>query len=524
MFSTSYPDTSLYQTSYPLNLPSDSYFANDYLSDPTNQFLSDLYQPTYNTALDPFTNNFNLASQNAPVPLPRKNNNYQPAQNQQYAQQSLNQQQRANQQNLNTSQQSNRSFDSSVRQINSPTSLDGDDEPRDDSMLVKAYENQRQYKNNPNAPTTTNNQNNNNNPNNNMNNNNASDEERQRQEVWDKLQKTKQDSKNKSNSSNNLSKKPPLNTNSSRKNPPSYSKPENSNYIEDNIVAIRNKENIVHRYPQKNYENIHTKVKEPMKFRSHSDTIKKPPHYVDPMESKGITLSLSDGKTKYQSNSANLETGNGPSKTISIPLNSNIWKDNDRINLDISLRLVDFLNAQNGNANSFMNRSLDEFQMNDPNLDPLDRHIKKFESKITRSLPGSSGSLNKFKPLPPLNNSFNAPGQKLQHEFDYDRQENDGYLANMYKSNAKPTFKQYTMSDYRNFKKDTGITSTKSTGKLGFDFDNELYKEKLDKAQKRVDYAQRVKARNTRVISEQKKSPLEFDQPISNEKSKTQRV
>lgn len=142
------------------------------------------------------------------------------------------------------------------------------------------------------------------------------------------------------------------------------------------------------------------------------------------MDNKGVTLNLADGKPKYQSSSANLESGNGPMKTISIPINSNIWKDNDRINLDISLRLVDFLNAQNGNANSFINRSLDDFQMNDPSLDPLERHIKKFENKITRSLPGSSGSLNKFKPLPPLNNSFNSPGQKLQHEFDYEKQDN----------------------------------------------------------------------------------------------------
>lgn len=43
----------------------------------------------------------------------------------------------------------------------------------------------------------------------------------------------------------------------------------------------------------------------------------------------------------------------------------------------------------------------------------------------------------------------------------------------------RPQVRAYTIKDYRNFKKDTGVASTKSTGKLGFDFDSEDYKEKV---------------------------------------------
>lgn len=80
-------------------------------------------------------------------------------------------------------------------------------------------------------------------------------------------------------------------------------------------------------------------------------------------------------------------------KKISIPINPDALRNKDHINLDINLRLLDFL----PNANS-RNRSFDDFEVNDP----LNQHIKRFES-LSRSLPGSSGSLNKLKPLPPVN-------------------------------------------------------------------------------------------------------------------------
>ena len=52
-------------------------------------------------------------------------------------------------------------------------------------------------------------------------------------------------------------------------------------------------------------------------------------------------------------------------------------------------------------------------------------------------------------------------------------------MANLFKNHQKPAIKAYTIKDYRNFQKDTGIATTKTTGKLGFDFDNEEYKDKV---------------------------------------------
>jgi hypothetical protein len=49
----------------------------------------------------------------------------------------------------------------------------------------------------------------------------------------------------------------------------------------------------------------------------------------------------------------------------------------------------------------------------------------------------------------------------------------------LFKANTKTPVKTYTLKDYRNFQKDTGISSTKSTGKLGFDYESEDYKDKV---------------------------------------------
>ena len=384
---SSYTDPLLnYGTSYPL---STNYFSSDYLSqpyrEPANQYLSDIYQ-------DPLTgpNHYNNLIQSQqlhqPIPLPRKTQNLQ-------------------------SQQSNRSFDSSVKQINSPVSFDGGDGDDDRRGVL-------------------------------------TQDEMKRQQVWDKLQKTNKDIKSKNNNNNNnvLSKKPPLNK--TPRNAPV--KQNHTDYIDSNISAIRNKENIGHRYPPKSYENLQNKKKElqqnmqATQFRSRSDTIKKPPGHLDPMhsesESKMINLNInSTGNNKSQS----ADAGSQALKTISIPINSNVWKDNDRINLDINLRLVDFLNQQeaenNGTQNPYLvNRSLDNFGNDSYNnynqADPLDQHIRRFENKISRSLPGSTGTLSKFKPLPPLSNINNAKFEsnrfdngkfgKLQYEHEIETQEN----------------------------------------------------------------------------------------------------
>ena len=125
-----------------------------------------------------------------------------------------------------------------------------------------------------------------------------------------------------------------------------------------------------------------------------STTLKKPPSHLQPIENfeneedfqkqidqnpKSFSFNLNDSQSMTN-------------KKITIPLDTSGFKDKDHINLDINLRLVDFLNPSG-------NRSLDDFNIHN---DPLAKHIKQYETNISRSLPGSSGSLNKHKTLPPL--------------------------------------------------------------------------------------------------------------------------
>lgn len=216
------------------------------------------------------------------------------------------------------------------------------------------------------------------------------------QEYWVKLQKAKEARdknsglKKKIGSSNTLpsvgsykgvSKKPPL--------------PNGTNFLEKNIDSIRNKENLMHRYPEKKYEVVHGKnVSERLKHVQSSP--KKPPQHLQPLEN-------------FEDESNNFSG----TKKISIPISQSKLKDQDHINVDINLRLVDLLPSRPDN------RSYDDFDVNN---DPLARYIRKFETNISRSLPGSSGSLNKLKPLPPLNRKLQKPysheGGRLQHEYD----------------------------------------------------------------------------------------------------------
>jgi hypothetical protein len=186
---------------------------------------------------------------------------------------------------------------------------------------------------------------------------------------------------------------------------------------------------------------------------------------VDDSAPKSITLNLN---SDFYDDSLN--------KKISIPLDPTQFKDKDHINLDINLRLVDFLNQQ-------QNRSFDDFDVHN---DPLSRHIRKFETNMSRSLPGSSGSLNNFNKLPPLTKR-NKPHSHQDYRQNYDNGSyerempvEEGYLAQLQKSHQpKPVIKTYTLKDYKNFKKDTLTTTNTNTGKLGPDFENETYKQRV---------------------------------------------
>lgn len=95
-------------------------------------------------------------------------------------------------------------------------------------------------------------------------------------------------------------------------------------------------------------------------------------------------------------------------KKITIPLDPQQLKDKDHINVDINLRLIDFIPQHN--------RSMDDFSD-----DPLARYIKSYETNMSRSLPGSSGSFNslngkKNQPLPPLGHKFYPSNKPYSHE------------------------------------------------------------------------------------------------------------
>ncbi len=283
--------------------------------------------------------------------------------------------------------------------------------------------------------------------NNSTNNGALSEEDLKRQQVWNKLQKANKDVKRRSDSrtKNGL---PPVSNNlnasqtSVKSNQPGQTKrvivvkpavkPDN-NHIERNVEIIRNKENLVHRYPEKKYEVVYGKNIEARIKAIHSNEAttttngKKPPHHLQPidnmddMDNQNIQKQISITDEIY----ANLDS----SRKITIPLNSNMYRDKDHINVDINLKLSDFIpnnqfsngnsyNNSNNNiqANSSSNRYYDDFEINN---DPLSKHIRRFEG-ISRSLPGSSGSLNKAKPLPPVNkrmqNYYNQDSNRLQHE------------------------------------------------------------------------------------------------------------
>ena len=193
---------------------------------------------------------------------------------------------------------------------------------------------------------------------------------------------------------------------------------------------------------------------------------KKPPQQLNPLFNNFTAEKGEDYKTI--SLDINSQEDLYTSKKITIPIKPDMLRDKDHINLDINLRLIDFL-PQQQNSNR---RSFDDFE-----VDPLNQHIKKFES-MSRSLPGSSGSLNKLKPLPPVPQRRTAvnPGH---HENRHEHDQEEGYLAQLQKAQNRPVIKTYTLKDYRNFKKDAIPNSSTMTGKLGPDFENETYRQKV---------------------------------------------
>jgi hypothetical protein len=226
---------------------------------------------------------------------------------------------------------------------------------------------------------------------------------------------------------------------------------------------------------------------------------KKPGPHLNPIEDYDYeNEEVSDKFNRMTVNSTRRPNQGGAASKISIPIDANTLRDKNHINVDIYLRLDEYM-PKNGGGADYSNRSLDDF---DPNNDPLAKHIRYYETNMSRSLPGSSGSINKYKTLPPLSKqngggshmnmnhggygNVTANSKPRSHQeyrssrsFDVD-QEGGGYLAAMAKSKFKqPTIKPYTLKDYRRFKKDALLDTNTSTGKLGFDYENQNYRQKV---------------------------------------------
>lgn len=167
------------------------------------------------------------------------------------------------------------------------------------------------------APFVNNNSNNNNSNNNNNKNTDMSDEDLKRQEVWNKLQNAnrKENSKTLNSSQSKSNGLPPVvSTKSSLKQKttaPFMEKKQESNFLEKNVDAIRNKENLTHRYPEKKYEAFYGKnMEQRLKYFQGSD--KKPPHQLHPIDSyekgedyKTISLDINSQDDLYSSKKNN---------------------------------------------------------------------------------------------------------------------------------------------------------------------------------------------------------------------------
>lgn len=223
------------------------------------------------------------------------------------------------------------------------------------------------------------------------------EDEMKRAQVWNRLQKSRQESVGKRASRN--SNKNGGGGNASRASgslpPPAPKQTPSSdvNYLEKNIEAIRNKENLSHRFPEKKYQALYSKF---YKNKGNNSNGKKPPNRLNPIEDDQEYDEHGDLiNHKFQS----LNISPRQNNKISIPIDAHSLRDKNHINVDIYLRLDEYMPPHEGD---YSQRSYDDF---DPNKDPLGKHIQYYETKISRSLPGSSGSMNRFKPLPPLNNT-----------------------------------------------------------------------------------------------------------------------
>ncbi|CAF0864304.1 unnamed protein product [Rotaria sp. Silwood1] len=314
--------------------------------------------------------------------------------------------------------------------------------------------------------------------------------------------------------------------------PPPITKPNN---IEEHIDMIKNKENFYHRSPVRKYENMYLERKDLHNDYGNGKHEQEPkiqssslpsPTKPQRQSSLPVTINLNTGE--------NSQTESIPA-TVTIPLESHINQDGDKISLNIDLRLVDLQNFKQQQQQQQQQHQQASDHPQWSNLYPLDRHIRKLERSIDETLPATnppqrspiipSTGVNPFmgrygKMTTGMNrNGYNPPVYGVDYNYSDKGREEDSYLSKLNQARKNAQFKPYTGRDYEQFKKNYGF----GTGHLGYDFDNTTHKEKLDKMVKTRQYAQQIEARNKKKLADVSRRTLS-DTRLRTEASKPSRL
>ncbi|CAF4001090.1 unnamed protein product [Rotaria sordida] len=280
------------------------------------------------------------------------------------------------------------------------------------------------------------------------------------------------------------------------------------NHTEEHSDMVKNKENFYQRSPIRKHENLYVERKDLHNDYGNEKYEQEPkiqPSSIKPQRQSSLPVTI------------NLNTGDNSQNeslpaTVTIPLESHISQDGDKISVNIDLRLVDLQNFKQQQQQQQQQQTSDHPPWS--NLYPLDRHIRKLERNIDETLPatnppqrspiipstGINPSMGRYGRMTTgMNRSgYNPPIYGGDYNYSDKGREEDSYLAKLNQARRNSQFKPYTGRDYEQFKKNYGF----GTGHLGSDFENITHKEKLDTLTKTRQYAQQIEAKNKKKLSD----------------------
>ncbi|XP_072033037.1 LOW QUALITY PROTEIN: uncharacterized protein [Amphiura filiformis] len=134
-----------------------------------------------------------------------------------------------------------------------------------------------------------------------------------------------------------------------------------------------------------------------------------------------------------------------------------------------------------------------------------------FESEDLRSPRGQSNSHPNSKRTSPYPTLPGIPSHKKERESPLRTSDPDGYLVKLQKAKQGPQYKEYTIKDYRNLKKDMRL------GGLGPDA--EVVSERQEKVNRQRDYAKAVMQQNKKVLHQTKQKPWHKKAPTPTNKT-----